>query len=79
MHTRYLAYMSHLPNLVGIFVSEIYLAIKCEVVVVFCNIYAKMLGPYAHLACWLCVLYFGMWEPYLFSDVCVKYVYCAPC
>ena len=78
MYDKYLALM---PIMVGIFVSDTYLAITCAVVVVvgcvLVNIF-EMLGLYAHVACRLYELYleFG-------SHIClviyVNYVDGAPC
>ena len=70
LHVKYSAYM---PKLMGIFVSCTYLASTGELEVVFGCVLAHICRnvapecPYSMLVMWAV---FGMWQPYLFSEVC---------
>ena len=75
-HIKYLAYM---PNLVGLFVSCTYLAITCEVGVAGGCILAYMWKIIKSLStcCLLTMLlFFGIWQWYLFSHI---YLICVQC
>ena len=78
MHDQYLPF---LPNMIGIFVSGMYLAITCELeVAVGCALVnlCKNTGSIYLFSMLLMRVICAMWQSCLFCGVSVKNVYSAP-
>ena len=73
MHIIFWAYMAYMPSLMDIFVSDTYFAIICEVEVASACVLpyiCKHVGSLWPFNMFSMGAIFGMWQLYLFSDIC---------